>query len=296
MRSNKISVIMSVYNETDKELYKSINSILNQTYRNLEFIIMVDNPENKHILKCLKEYDDDRLIIVINDQNIGLTQSLNNALKIASGDYIARMDADDISVIDRLEKQMKLCEMKNLDIVTSNITLIDDKGKKIKSLNNRRINSDILLLRNIYFHPTWLVKREVYEVLNGYNDIKYVEDYDFLCRAIINNFKIGIHPDELLMYRIRKNGISKSNEFEQYCNAIRIRNALKNSKKDLYKYNNYLENNLSEIEKNYIYIYIKAREEKSNLGKSFKMLSLYIKSKIVRKEINNKLILKFNLY
>lgn len=296
MEINKISVIMSVYNETDKELSEAINSILNQTYKNIEFIVIIDNPKNNQILECLKKYDDSRLIVIINEKNIGLTASLNNALKIASGDYIARMDADDISIIDRLEKQIKLCEMKNLDIVTSNIILINEKGEKIKSLNNINVNPNILLLRNIYFHPTWLVRRKVYESLNGYRDIKYVEDYDFLCRAIISGFKIGIHPEELLMYRIRKNGISKSNEFNQYCNAIKIRKALEKSDKDLFKYNDYLENDLSEIEKNYIYRYIKTREEKNNLYRLLKALPIYVGDKTVRREINNKLRLKFNLY
>lgn len=296
MEINKISVIMSVYNETDKELSEAINSILNQTYKNIEFIVMIDNPKNNQILECLKKYDDSRLIVIINEKNIGLTASLNNALKIASGDYIARMDADDISIIDRLEKQIKLCEMKNLDIVTSNIILINEKGEKIKSLNNTNTNPNILLLRNIYFHPTWLVRRKVYDSLNGYRDIKYVEDYDFLCRAIISGFKIEVHPEELLMYRIRRNGISKSNQFNQYCNAIRIRKALEKSDKDLFKYNDYLESNLSEIEKNYIYKYIKAREEKNNLYRLLKVLPIYIGDKTVRREINNKLRLKFNLY
>lgn len=93
------------YNEKQDWLTESINSILNQTYLNLEFIIVLDNPENIELKNILNEYKlkDSRVKLLINEVNKGLVFSLNRALKECSGDYIARMDADDISHLDRIK-------------------------------------------------------------------------------------------------------------------------------------------------------------------------------------------------
>lgn len=104
----KISVIMSTFNEKLEWVKEAIDSIINQTYRNIEFIIIVDNPNNIELKNMLEQYciEDDRIKIIVNEFNIGLVKSLNKALKICSGEFIARMDADDISVKYRLEKQL----------------------------------------------------------------------------------------------------------------------------------------------------------------------------------------------
>ena len=96
-----ISVIMSVYNETNIDLLLSINSILNQTYENLEFIIVDDNPDNKRIKEVLDQQTDPRIKIIYNKANMGLVFSLNEALKHVNGEFVARMDADDISLQNR---------------------------------------------------------------------------------------------------------------------------------------------------------------------------------------------------
>ena len=99
---------MGVYNEKISWLNESVESILNQTYRNFEFIIIDDNPDNKEIknyLLNLKQRDE-RIIIIFNDCNIGLTKSLNKGLEMATGEFVARMDADDISINTRFERQI----------------------------------------------------------------------------------------------------------------------------------------------------------------------------------------------
>ena len=123
---------MSVYNEKEIWLREAIESILNQTHRNIEFIITVDNPSNEMLYKHILSYNDSRIKIIRNDTNKGLIYSLNNALKTASGEYIARMDADDISDIYRLEKQLLEIKKEKLDMITSNIVRIDDDGNEIK--------------------------------------------------------------------------------------------------------------------------------------------------------------------
>jgi glycosyltransferase involved in cell wall biosynthesis len=107
-----ISAVMSVYNESEEYLRKSIESILNQTYTDFEFIIILDNPDNKKARDILKEYEnkDDRIVLLENEKNIGLAPSLNRGVKVARGKYIARMDADDIALPQRFEKQVYFLE------------------------------------------------------------------------------------------------------------------------------------------------------------------------------------------
>src|SRR5699024_5552594 len=118
-----VSVIMSVYNETETELALAIESILNQTYKDIEFIIVLDAPDNELVLKLIKKYQtsDDRIKIIINNQNQGLAKSLNTGIKSSSGEYIARMDADDISFKNRLDVQISFLEKNaDYDIVSTN--------------------------------------------------------------------------------------------------------------------------------------------------------------------------------
>ena len=102
-----ISVLMSTYNETESELSQSIESILHQTYRNIQFLIVNDNPANPTLAHTLSRYaaSDSRIQIVENEQNLGLVASLNRGWKLAKGQYIARMDADDIALPHRLESE-----------------------------------------------------------------------------------------------------------------------------------------------------------------------------------------------
>ena len=126
---NKISVIMSVYNEKKEWLQMSINSILNQSFKNFEFIIVLDNPDNIELKAVLEQFaaKDSRIKLIYNKKNMGLVYSLNSALKVAKGEYIARMDADDISELDRLEVQYNYFEQNpDIDFVSGFIRIIDE--------------------------------------------------------------------------------------------------------------------------------------------------------------------------
>ena len=106
----KISVLMSVYNESNKELDEAILSILRQSLQDFELIIVNDDPVDVQHQQALQEWAkrDKRIILVQNDKNIGLAASMNKALRLAHGEYIARMDADDISAPDRLSRQLNI--------------------------------------------------------------------------------------------------------------------------------------------------------------------------------------------
>ncbi len=114
-----ISVIMSTYNEENMLIRQAVESILNQTYSEFEFIIVLDNPKNIEIANLIQEYAsrDKRIVILKNEKNLGLVKSLNKALEISKGEYIMRMDADDISEKDRIEKEYKFLKENNLDLV-----------------------------------------------------------------------------------------------------------------------------------------------------------------------------------
>ena len=111
---------MSVYNAS-KFLNEAIESILNQTYKNFEFII-IDDGSTDNSTQIIEKYKkiDERIVFIENEKNVGLTKNLNKAIKLSTSDYIARMDADDISDVKRLEKQIKfLQENKDISIVGS---------------------------------------------------------------------------------------------------------------------------------------------------------------------------------
>lgn len=114
-----ISIIMSAYREPLVWIRQAVDSVLNQTYKNIEFIIVVDDPDNTELIDYVtkREEQDPRITIHINEKNIGLAASLNRAIGLAKGEYIARMDADDISERDRLACQMKYLISHNLDLI-----------------------------------------------------------------------------------------------------------------------------------------------------------------------------------
>ena len=216
----KISVIMSVYSETVDELSSSIDSIIKQTYQNIEFIIVDDNPKNKNIKTVVHKIKDPRIKFIENKKNVGLVQSLNKAISQATGCFIARMDADDISKRNRLEDELHYVERNKLDVVGSFLEIIDENGVVRKeSMNFPTTASHVKFFMrwgSCLAHPTWLVRREVYQKLNGYRNIPSCEDYDFILRAIAHGYKVGNIPKVELSYRIRQSGVSKSHESQQF--------------------------------------------------------------------------------
>ena len=240
--NQKISVIMSVYKEPEDQLRASIESILNQTYKNFEFIIILDNPDESWRKDLIKSYNDERIKFYINKKNIGLTSSLNEALKYASCDYIARMDADDISLPNRLEKQMKLMKSSGCDMCGACIECFDENGHSdiVKVPSDSKDINKALKVFNCVPHPTWLVKKDVYIKNNGYIDIYACEDYDFIIRAVLNGFKIVNSREVLLRYRLSQNGISRRLIAKQELNAEAVRAYYKKGKSiSLNEFNDY---------------------------------------------------------
>lgn len=231
-----ISVIMSTYKEDERLLRESIESILNQTYRDFEYIIILDYPDNDVHKSVIEEYalKDDRIHFYINEKNMGLTDSLNRGLSLCHGEYIARMDADDISLPDRLERQMKYLEKNHYDLIGGITEMINENGSLLYSIKSvptdpKKINKALRYSQCIA-HPTWLGKKEVFEKNAGYRHMPLCEDYDFTLRAVLNGFVISNLNEPVLKYRMTSNSISRSNLFEQYLYMSYITNEYKNKR------------------------------------------------------------------
>lgn len=274
MHNKFISVIMSTYNETEENLLESINSILSQTYREFEFIIINDNPQNATIKRVLDSLSDSRIVIVPNKKNYGLVHSLNYALEIARGDIIARMDADDISYPTRFKTQLTYLLNGDYDLVGSYIQPVNEKGHVIKDRMKFPLNSAeiqfFMQWGNCVAHPTWMGKRDMFIQLQGYRNISYCEDYDFLLRAIKCGYKIGNLPQIELKYRVREQSISISNNVDQYL----LRNYLSKNRQKILQISDsdikdYLISKKFEYDKRKYLEYLKLKITIKNSGNDF---------------------------
>ena len=222
----KISVIMSVYNgmplgphpamrgrtassaysqKSSAYLKQAVESILNQTYKNFEFII-VDDASTDNSWQYLKSLKDKRIKLLKNSKNLGLAKSLNRAIGVASGHYIARMDADDISLPTRFQEQLKFLKRNpNIDLCGAWADLIDEESSIIGEKKYPTSDSEIKKALSWYppiIHPTFIAKTFVFKSLNGYDPkFEMAEDYELLMRAK-RKFKFANVPKKLLLWRL----------------------------------------------------------------------------------------------
>ena len=224
----KISVIMGVYNITDKNvLSKSINSILNQTFTDFEFIIC-DDGSNDNTLEVVKEVcnNDKRVIFLKNEKNMGLAYVLNKCLKHSNGEYIARMDADDESTLDRFEKQVKfLDENPNYGVVTSNADVFDGDVIWKEFIYSEEITKEDFLFNNPIVHGAVMVRKSAYDKVNGYRDIPMtyrVEDYDLFMRMFAEGIKIKTIQEKLFKFREDRNSL-KRRKYKYRINEAKVR-------------------------------------------------------------------------
>ena len=204
----KISVIMGVYNADDESVLKeAINSILNQTFKDFEYIICDDGSTNNtyEIIKKIIN-NDERVILIRNEENKGLAYTLNRCIELANGEYIARMDADDISKQDRLQKEYDfLKKHKEYAVVSCNIFLIDENGKIFgKRKYPEKINKKEFLHGNPVSHPAVMIRKDALNSVNNYRvskETRRAEDYDLWMRMYAKGYKIYNIQENLLNFR-----------------------------------------------------------------------------------------------
>lgn len=204
----KISVIMGVYNcKNYNSLEKSINSIINQSYKNWEFIICNDGSTN-NTLEMLNSVAalDKRIKVISYEKNCGLAAALNYCLKFAKGEYIARQDDDDdISRPDRFEKQLNfLIQNKNYDFVGSTCIVFDNNGIYGKLKVPKIVTKNDFLWNNPFVHPTVIFSKKSLQLVNGYRiakETKRCEDYDLFMRMYAKGFKGYNIQEDLYSYK-----------------------------------------------------------------------------------------------
>lgn len=205
----KISVVLAVYNSMPYLKY-SVESVLNQTFEDFEFIIVDDGSTDKST-DYIWSLRDNRIKFYLNKFNVGLTRSLSRAMQYVNAPFIARIDADDISESHRLMFQKDYMIRNNLTLTGSDAWIIDDNLNK-KSLKKRLSTyNDIqfyAMLNNPFMHTSVMFKKECYDALNGYNNrIRYAQDYHLWVRWI-QKFKAGNISETLVKWRQSRKGIS----------------------------------------------------------------------------------------
>ena len=206
----KISVIMSVYNG-EKYLREAIESILAQTFTDFEFIIVNDGSTDNS-LEIMQSYDDKRIKIINNEKNIGLTMSLNKALKEARGEYIARQDADDVSLPNRFEEQMKYFVVHpETAVLGTSKYVINKDGKILRKVIASSNPSKIPFYANVFTHGSVMFKKLVVNELGYYNELfRYSQDYELWLR-IAKHYKISNLTQVLYKLRIHEENIRGTN-------------------------------------------------------------------------------------
>jgi glycosyltransferase involved in cell wall biosynthesis len=217
-----ISVIMSVKDGEDY-LEESIKSILNQSYKNFEFLICDDGSTDKSLAICNKFAEEDsRVRIVTNSHTIGLTKSLNKLIEISKGEIIARQDADDISHEERFSRQLNVYKNKGFNIVTSRAKILMSKRTKPR-LSFFIPNKLIIKLKNPFVHGSLFMNKQLLINIGRYNEnFYYSQDYKLFWDLIHTGNKVKVIYGPL--YSIRNvNNIStlKVKEQKYYSDLVK---------------------------------------------------------------------------
>lgn len=217
-----ISVLMSVYN-TEKYLKEAIESILTQTYENFEFLIIDDGSTDKS-RKIIDSFCDKRIRVLTNPKNMGLVYSLNLGLKTANGEYIFRMDADDVALPDRLAMQMAFMKRNGLDLCGGWVETISENPQVWEYPETKEEIKSALLFNSPFAHPAVAFKKKVFIDYNLFYDENYVkaEDYELWSRAVLRCECMNMKR-VLLQYRIHDNQTGHKYHAEQFKSSQKIR-------------------------------------------------------------------------
>lgn len=214
IESPLISVLLSVYND-DKNIKTSIDSILSQSYKNIELLVMDDCSTDK-TYDILKDIKDRRLRIFRNKDNKGLTKSLNILIKKSKGQILARQDSDDISLPTRLEVQFQNLHNLQLDGCTTRAYIKNSK-RSIPRLSHLLPLSFVIKYKNPFIHGTLMVKKSVVIDVGMYDEnIVYAQDYKLFIELLKKNYKIKILKKKLYVLNMENNISSLRKEEQQY--------------------------------------------------------------------------------
>lgn len=240
-KKNKYSVLMSVYKKDSPEyLQIALKSIYEQqSIKPDEIVIVVDGPIPENLRKVLDSFKKDKekiVKIIQQEQNKGLGEALKKGTEYCTGDYIFRMDSDDISVFDRFEKQIDYIEKhSNIDVLGGNIAefqkSIDEENKRLRVCPMN--HEDIVKMgkkRNPMNHVTVCIKKEALVNSGGYQSLLYLEDYYLWLRMIVNNCKLENLNETLVLVRVG-NGFEGRRSTKKYIEGWKtLQNFMKKNK------------------------------------------------------------------
>lgn len=219
----KVTVLMSVYNTEEEFLREAIESILNQTFKDFEFLIINDGSTNNSE-EVIKSYKDERIRYVLNEQNLRLIASLNKGLDLAQGEYIARFDSDDISLPTRLEEQVKFMDLHpEVGLLGTQYESFPKKRISDGLTDSKVIKEALLVSSNQLGHPTVMIRTSVIREHNlKYDkDALHVEDYKLWLD--ISEFTEIANLDKILLkYRRHGGSICSNNAVKQNLNVQKI--------------------------------------------------------------------------
>lgn len=224
----RVSIIMAVYNG-ERHLRECMDSILGQSFEDFEFII-VDDGSTDETSTILNGYDDPRIVRIVNTINVGLTRSLNRALKECRGQFIARQDADDIAIECRLETQLKYLEQNpHVGVLGSQMDMIDTSGRVTGRYELPLSNS--LIAWRLFFgrsmaHPTVMMRKAIIENAGGYDpSLECAQDVELWARLVLGT-QLENLPQSLYRYRERLDSISRTRSEAQLSASMTARQRL----------------------------------------------------------------------
>lgn len=230
----RVSVIMAVWNG-ERHLADAIQSILNQTFRDFEYIIIDDGSSDATRAIIARYALHDERITLLYHEHQGLTRSLNRGTQEARGAYIARMDADDISLPERLEKEYAyLMQHPDVAVVSCFVHVIDDCGRVAGKHCPPLVTEDIR--KRSFFsgqicHPSVMFQADVVRALGGYNEaFRYAQDYELWLR-LMKQHAVATIPEFLFLWRRSEQGIGRvkrrdQRRYAQQARIAAIRNGL----------------------------------------------------------------------
>ena len=289
-KDKEVTILMPVYN-SEKHIRTSIQSILNQTYKKFKLFIIYDESSDNS-LKIIKEFNDKRIRVFIH-KGLGLIKSLNFGILKTESLYIARMDSDDLSHPERLEKQIKLLESSNADICGCNYFTIN---KDSIILQNYLVPIDqkdlyIKIASNVPFcHGSLLAKTKIFKKFNyGSGENNIVEDYYLWTKMMKNGITFTNVNEYLYFLRVHPNSRSnKNNNFKIYANNA-IDSFIKQESNfliEIFKFKtllDFINMPIISVVRDYLIILKKLKKIKKNnssVKEDLKLLILIIKSKI----------------
>lgn len=220
----RVTALMSVFN-SEVFVGQAIESILSQTFDDIEFII-IDDGSIDGSLEIIRGYDDSRIRVVENGANIGLTRSLNLGLEMASGEYIARMDADDVSLPERLEKQVRFLDANpDVGVVGTAVQVIDENDRVLDLIRfpgKGGVMRWLLFFLNPLVHPSVMMRKDALVEVGGYNPgMICSQDYELWWR-VVGSARLANLPEVLLQLRRHSDSVTSIKGDQQVENGIRI--------------------------------------------------------------------------